>query len=127
MRDSTPSSQERPASSSGVSGSRKPGNAPRTSSGFFCQCSARKRFVVMPRNDMARVYHVGVKAGIDPQLLVSQVKNTAAWLWEDTRARAVTGVFDRIEEVERERSGLGYFRLMLASHFATVATFVPTD
>jgi len=68
-----------------------------------------------------------VKAGIDPQLLVSQVRNTAAWLWEDERAKAVTGVLDRVEEAEKDRTGLGYFRLMLASHFATVATFVPTD
>jgi hypothetical protein len=60
-----------------------------------------------------------VKAGIAPQLLLSQVKNTASWLWEDARAAAVTSALDNPAS-----DGL---RAMLAAHFATVATFVPTD
>lgn len=60
-----------------------------------------------------------VKVGIAPELLLSQVKNTAAWLWQDPRATAVTAVLDRAQS-----EGL---RALLAAHFATVATFVPTD
>ena len=35
-----------------------------------------------------------MKAGILPQLVATQVKNTAAWLWEEPRAAAVTGALD---------------------------------
>ena len=31
-----------------------------------------------------------VKSGIAPKLVVEQVKNTAAWLWDDPRAAPVT-------------------------------------
>jgi hypothetical protein len=103
-----------------------------------------------------------VKAGIVPRLVVEQVKNTAAWLWEDPRAAAVTGALDRVEDADRARlaadagtrkgkgkaKGKGksdesapqveaaaelgeaspdYLKLLLAAHFSTVATFVPTD
>jgi hypothetical protein len=61
-------------------------------------------------------------SGIAPRVLVSQVRGTAGWLWADGRARAVVGVFDR--EAAEEVASLG---LMLAAHFATVGTFVPTD
>ena len=40
-RDSTSSSQERPANSSRVTGSRHAGKAPRINSGFFCQYCLR--------------------------------------------------------------------------------------
>jgi hypothetical protein len=75
------------------------------------------------------VYHAGVKAGIQPRLLNQQVRNTAAWLWDDPRAKAVTATLDQVDEADRDMraGGLAYTRLMLAAHFATVATFVPTD
>jgi hypothetical protein len=65
-----------------------------------------------------------VKRGIDSELLVSQVRSTAPWLWEDPRAARVLEAF--VTGAPEER-GLAYFRLLLAAHFATVATFVPTD
>ncbi len=72
-----------------------------------------------------------VKAGIAPQLVVDQVKNTAAWPWEDPQAAAVTGALDRVEDATRaQKDGGGtadYLRHLLAAHFSTVATFVPTD
>jgi hypothetical protein len=72
-----------------------------------------------------------VKAGIAPPLVLEQVKNTAAWLWEDPRAAAVTGALDRVDDATRaQTSGDGapdYLRHLLAAHFSTVATFVPTD
>ena len=72
-----------------------------------------------------------MKAGISPQLLVSQVKGTAAWLWDDPRAAGAARVLDAVDDAERAfRDGArdtAYFRLLLAAHFATVATFVPTD
>jgi hypothetical protein len=60
----------------------------------------------------------GVGAGITLDRLVGQVKNTAAWLWHEPAAAAVTGVLDaRLDPLET----------MLTAHYATVATFVPTD
>ena len=71
-----------------------------------------------------------MKAGIAPELLVSQVKNTAAWLWSDPRAEAVTRALDDLAGADACRQGAegtAYLRLLLGAHFATVATFVPTD
>lgn len=73
-----------------------------------------------------------MKAGIAPELLVSQVKNTANWLWSDPRAEAATRVLDDLAAAEAAQRDVeahdpAYFRLLLAAHFATVATFVPTD
>lgn len=72
-----------------------------------------------------------VKNGIAPDVLRSQVQNSAAWLWSDPRAAAVTRALDHVEEAEKNRDGTSegtdYFRLLLAAHFATVGTFVPTD
>jgi hypothetical protein len=62
-------------------------------------------------------------------VLVEQVRNTAAWLWLDPRCAALTAVFDAAEDepVDQPRGLLRAFRLRLAAHYATVATFVPTD
>jgi hypothetical protein len=70
-----------------------------------------------------------VKTGIQPRLLVEQVRGTAAWLWADPDAAEAARALDRVEEAEAERDagGLAYTELLLAAHFATVATFVPTD
>ncbi|MBX3224102.1 MAG: hypothetical protein KF795_26540 [Labilithrix sp.] len=71
-----------------------------------------------------------MKSGIAPELLVSQVKNTAAWLWADPRAAAATRALDDLagaEACQRGAEGTAYLALLLAAHFATVATFVPTD
>jgi hypothetical protein len=54
---------------------------------------------------------------ISKDLLRSQVQNTAAWLWDDSRAA----------DIVRALEGDSYFRMLLAAHHATVATFVPTD
>lgn len=63
-----------------------------------------------------------VKAGIAPLLVTTQVKNTAAWLWDDPRAAAVTTAL-----ASDGKDRLEYLKLLLAAHFSTVATFVPTD
>jgi len=71
-----------------------------------------------------------VKAGIAPELLVRQVKNTAAWLWDDTRAASAVRVLDDVGAAEacyRGAEGTAYLQLLLTAHWATVATFVPTD
>ena len=65
-----------------------------------------------------------VKLGIAPALVLEQVKNTSAWLWEDPRARAVTDILD---DTTFKQGGPAYLRHLLAAHFSTVATFVPTD
>jgi hypothetical protein len=62
----------------------------------------------------------GVKSGIAPHVLASQVRSTAGWLWEDPRAKHVALALEPIGEVAS-------LRLLLAAHFATVGTFVPTD
>ena len=55
--------------------------------------------------------------GIAPATLLKQVRNTASWAM-DHHAEALREV---------EGGGMPYFRLLLAAHFCTVATFVPTD
>jgi hypothetical protein len=71
-----------------------------------------------------RVIIRAVKRGIDSELVVSQVRSTASWLWEDPRAGRVA---EALVPCARDERGLAYYRLLLAAHFATVATFVPTD
>lgn len=70
-----------------------------------------------------------MKSGIAPRLVVTQVEGTAGWLGADERAAHVSDVLARVDEAERDREGNGpaYLRLLLAAHFTTVATFVPTD
>jgi hypothetical protein len=53
--------------------------------------------------------------------LVRQVKNTAAWLWADQPA-----AMQPLTNVEASR-GPAPFDALLTAHWATVATFVPTD
>lgn len=69
--------------------------------------------------------------GIAPSLLASQVNNTAAWALTgptDGPAHswrlALTRALDTPQAYDESWS---YLRLLLAAHFATVATFVPTD
>jgi hypothetical protein len=57
-------------------------------------------------------------AAIAPHVLLEQVKSTASW---------ATGPFrDALREVDSSEP-IPYFRLLLAAHYCTVATFVPTD
>jgi hypothetical protein len=70
-----------------------------------------------------------LKPGILSSVLVAQVRNTAAWLWADPSSRSLTAIFD--SAVDESYDSLGALertlRLRLAAHYATVATFVPTD
>lgn len=73
-----------------------------------------------------------MKAGIAPELLLTQVKNTAAWLWQRDdasdihEARAI--LEDTIKaDAARQDNGPDYLAFLLAAHYVTVATFVPTD
>jgi hypothetical protein len=77
-----------------------------------------------------------VKTGIANSVLVEQVRNTAAWLWQTPLAAPLVAIFDAAvddpddgaEARAPERSaGVPTLRLRLAAHYATVATFVPTD
>jgi hypothetical protein len=72
-----------------------------------------------------------VKPGIRNSALVSQVRNTAPWLWQIPEAAELVAVFDgAVDEPAAEPPGepaLRALRLRLAAHYATVATFVPTD
>jgi hypothetical protein len=84
-----------------------------------------------------------VTIGIASSLLVQQVRNTAAWLWETPSAAPLVALFDAAAGDESEGElgvaartapdpAMGFagernFRLRLAAHYATVATFVPTD
>jgi hypothetical protein len=70
-----------------------------------------------------------VKHGIRNSALVAQVRNTAPWLWQEPAAAELTALFDAaVDEPELVGSALlRALRLRLAAHYATVATFVPTD
>jgi len=85
-------------------------------------------------------------SAIAPRVLFEQVRNTAGWaLASESRRPAFGGSADGpvrpetsfraalsdVEATERayeaDEAGLPYFRALLAAHFCTVATFVPTD
>ena len=70
-----------------------------------------------------------MKSGIQNSVLLEQVRNTAAWLWAEPSCASLTEIFDTSVDEPLETSGahLRAFRLRLAAHYATVATFVPTD
>lgn len=70
-----------------------------------------------------------LKRGIVSSLLVEQVRNTAAWLWLDPSLVSITAIFNAAadEPLESPEAFLRALRLRLAAHYATVATFVPTD
>lgn len=70
-----------------------------------------------------------MRAGITNTTLVEQVRSTAGWLWGDARAASLVALFDAAvdEPLETPAALLTSFRLRLAAHYATVATFVPTD
>lgn len=69
--------------------------------------------------------------GIPPQVLLSQVRNTAAWALDgaaDAPEFSWRAALLRAEETAQDYEPTwAYLRLMLAAHFATVGTFVPTD
>lgn len=67
--------------------------------------------------------------GFVPSLLLSQVRNTAAWALDPSRQWAAALLeAPALDATWQEPAGLvPYLRLMLAAHHATVATFVPTD
>lgn len=66
--------------------------------------------------------------GIAPATLIDQVRNTAAFTLEEPRllgpGRPATVVR---EGASTEVGSLPYFQLLLAAHYLTVGTFVPTD
>jgi hypothetical protein len=74
-----------------------------------------------------------VKSGIANSLLIDQVRNTAAWLWTMPAAASLVAIFDTASAAAAvEPDGVDdviapTLRLRLAAHYATVATFVPTD
>ena len=70
-----------------------------------------------------------MKFGILNSVLVEQVRNTAAWLWADPDCRSLTAIFDAGFDEPPEAPGAleRALRLRLAAHYATIATFVPTD
>ncbi len=71
--------------------------------------------------------------GIAPELLVSQVKNTAPYVFDeipDAAAILATPPARWVREfsiVDEPLAHLAYFRLCLSSHYLTCATLVPTD
>jgi hypothetical protein len=70
-----------------------------------------------------------LKPGILSSVLAEQVRNTAAWLWQEPLAASLTAIFDEAADEAPEAPGalVRSLRLRLAAHYATVATFVPTD
>jgi hypothetical protein len=73
--------------------------------------------------------HRVLKSGIQNSVLVEQVRNTAGWLWAEPSCASLTAIFDTSVDETPETDGAHQraFRLRLAAHYATVATFVPTD
>jgi hypothetical protein len=70
-----------------------------------------------------------LKPGILSSILVEQVRNTAAWIWHERAYNSLTAIFDAAadEPLKDPDALVRALRLRLAAHYATVATFVPTD
>ncbi len=84
-----------------------------------------------------------MRIGIANSRLIEQVRNTAAWLWGSPSTSSLAALFDTAAADEPEGradlraqtepatadplTGVRNLRLRLAAHYATVATFVPTD
>jgi hypothetical protein len=71
-------------------------------------------------------------AHIQPDALLKAVQNTAPFLFEALKPEGRKPQFSYIGVLNHPDEGLeydlwNYFRLCIASHFATVGTFVPTD
>ena len=71
------------------------------------------------------------KRGIAPEVLLSQVRNTASWAFDLPNPQSF---ISRLENGQIPTAGWeaaisreDYLALLLAAHFTTVATFVPTD
>ena len=68
--------------------------------------------------------------GIAPSVLASQIANTAAWIVDASDVEPAA-IARRAPEIEArwkvDARDVSYFELLLAAHFLTVATFVPTD
>ncbi|MGE0791808.1 MAG: hypothetical protein AB7S26_39395 [Sandaracinaceae bacterium] len=72
------------------------------------------------------------RRGIAPRRLYEQVQGTAAWALEEGASaeswRAILNDAETVEPYWRESAArVDYLRVMLAAHFTTVATLVPTD
>jgi len=74
------------------------------------------------------------RRGVAPKLLVEQVTNTAEWALRDEPAGEGGSWRDILlrcaaldDTWQRSAARVEYLRVMLAAHFTTVATFVPTD
>jgi len=69
--------------------------------------------------------------GIAPKLLFEQVKSTAPWALTIEPSLPSVEILKRAPEIEQRwkkgEDAEGYFVCLLAAHFTTVATFVPTD
>lgn len=71
------------------------------------------------------------RRGFSPELLLAQVRSTAGWALEGARAGSWRDTLLSAPSLEprwrEEGAREAYFATMLAAHFTTVATFVPTD
>lgn len=81
---------------------------------------------------MARSSQPSAPRGIAPELLVSQIRSTAPYVFgDDTPEVAATPPAAFVRSLEPEALGslshADYFRLCLSAHFLTCATPVPTD
>jgi hypothetical protein len=71
---------------------------------------------------------------IEPRALIAQVANTAPWLFAPRESEEREAPAGALQWLEILRAGepkpgdrVGYFALCLAAHFASAATYVPTD
>lgn len=70
-----------------------------------------------------------MKAGIANSVLIDQVRNTASWLWSARHAASLVAIFEGAtdEPAGDDVALVRALRVRLAAHYATIATFVPTD
>ncbi len=80
------------------------------------------------------ISNIKINRGIAPRTLIVQVENTAAFLFDPEQTQfhqlPYVQILAEIRRTQPEPEALShfeYFRLCVAAHWGTVATFVPTD
>ncbi len=66
--------------------------------------------------------------GVKPEILLEQIRNTIPFIFEQRVPSPITrAIYSVADDPTRELSHIEYFQLCVSGHYATVASFIPTD
>ncbi len=81
---------------------------------------------------LASVDISSIRRGVSPEILLTHIRNTAPYLLGDepyslAKARCFKILQDIEKSEDKSQDHARYYEMCVSAHFATVATFVPTD